>query len=71
LSIGGDEPVSIGRAPVRSGLDRQATLADALLARGITVAAYVPDSRLKGVLTRLSEMSLRLRSLTWEEECVA
>ena len=52
-------------------LDWQLTIADTLAARGVTVAAYVPDTRLEGVLTRLEEHSVSLRSLTREEECVA
>ena len=52
-------------------LDWQVTIADTLAARGVTVAAYVPDTRLDGILTRLEERSVSLRSLTREEECVA
>ena len=48
----------------------QTVVADALADRGVTVAAYVPDSRLQGVLLRLDERGVRLRSLTREEECV-
>ncbi len=51
-------------------LDWQAAIADTLAARGISVAAYVPDTRLQGILTRLAEHDIRLRSLTREEECV-
>jgi sulfopyruvate decarboxylase alpha subunit len=48
----------------------QAVVADALAARGVTVAAYVPDTRLQPILSRLAENGLCLRSLTREEECV-
>ncbi|NMI01705.1 thiamine pyrophosphate-binding protein [Pseudonocardia acidicola] len=56
---------------VPSGLDWQVTIADRLVAGGVGVAAYVPDSRLNGVLERLGEHGLPLRSLAREEECVA
>ncbi|MHA6794522.1 thiamine pyrophosphate-binding protein [Pseudonocardia bannensis] len=55
---------------VPRGLDWQVAVADRLLAGGVTVAAYVPDSRLDGLLARLGEHGLPLRSLTREEECV-
>ncbi|MGH3273486.1 MAG: thiamine pyrophosphate-binding protein [Streptosporangiaceae bacterium] len=51
-------------------LDWQVTIAETLVARGVTVAAYVPDTRLDGILTRLAELGARMRSLTREEECV-
>ncbi|MEZ5101092.1 MAG: thiamine pyrophosphate-binding protein [Thermoleophilia bacterium] len=49
----------------------QADLADALVDAGADVAAYVPDSRLQGVLARLDERGVPLRGLPREEECVA
>jgi sulfopyruvate decarboxylase alpha subunit len=51
-------------------LDWQAAVADALVAAGITVAAYVPDTRLQGVLSLLADNGVAMRSLTREEECV-
>jgi sulfopyruvate decarboxylase subunit alpha len=53
-----------------SGLDWQAAVADALVAAGITVAAYVPDTRLQGILSRLADNGVCMRSLTREEECI-
>ena len=52
-------------------LDWQIELADALIDGGSTVAAFVPDSRLDGIMTRLGERELPLRGLAREEECVA
>lgn len=52
------------------GLDWQRTIADALMAGGVTVAAYVPDTRLQGILRVLAGHGVRMRSLTREEECV-
>lgn len=49
----------------------QVAIAAALADRGVTVAAYVPDTRLQGVLTALADSSVVLRSLSREEECVA
>src|ERR1700684_3647278 len=51
-------------------LDWQLVIADTLAAHGVTVAAYVPDTRLQGILSRLAELGVCLRSLTREEECV-
>jgi sulfopyruvate decarboxylase subunit alpha len=51
-------------------LDWQLAIADTLAAHGVSVAAYVPDTRLQGILERLAEHGLCLRSLTREEECV-
>jgi len=48
----------------------QVVIADTLTAHGVTVAAYVPDTRLQPILSRLAENGVRLRSLTREEECV-
>ena len=44
-------------------------LADALIAAGIEVAAWVPDKRLAPIATRLAERGIPLRTLTREEEC--
>jgi len=52
------------------GLDWQHGLADVLAARGVTAAAYVPDTRLQGILAALAGHGIRMRSLTREEECV-
>jgi len=49
----------------------QVELADALAAGGVTVAAFVPDSRLDGIMARLGERELPVRSLAREEECIA
>jgi sulfopyruvate decarboxylase alpha subunit len=56
---------------IPTGLDWQAALADSFAASGISVATYVPDSRLHGLLERLDDIGITLRSLTREEECVA
>lgn len=48
----------------------QDAVADTLAARGVTVAAYVPDTRLQPIISRLATSGIRLRSLTREEECV-
>lgn len=56
---------------VPSRLDWQADIARLLIDGGVTVAAYVPDSRLDGILAYLSESDLPMRSLAREEECVA
>jgi len=45
--------------------------ADALVDSGISAAAFVPDSRLDGIVSRLVERDLVVRTLTREEECVA
>ena len=50
--------------------DWPAAVADALVAAGITVAAYVPDTRLQGILSRLADSGVCMRSLTREEECI-
>ena len=57
-------------APDAPALDWQRTIADTLVARGVTVAAYVPDTRLQGILQALTERGVLMRSLTREEECV-
>jgi sulfopyruvate decarboxylase subunit alpha len=51
-------------------LDWQLAIADTLTARGVTVAAYVPDTRLQGILSRLADNGVHMRSLTREEECI-
>jgi sulfopyruvate decarboxylase TPP-binding subunit len=56
---------------VPSGLDWQTALAQSFLANEISVAVYVPDSRLHGVLEELDDAGVTLRSLAREEECVA
>jgi sulfopyruvate decarboxylase alpha subunit len=48
----------------------QAVIADTLTACGVTVAAYVPDTRLQPILARLADNGVRMRSLTREEECI-
>jgi sulfopyruvate decarboxylase alpha subunit len=57
-------------AAAEQRLDWQLVIADTLTARGVTVAAYVPDTRLQGILSRLADNGVRMRSLTREEECV-
>jgi sulfopyruvate decarboxylase alpha subunit len=57
-------------APDAPGLHWQRTIADTLVARGVTVAAYVPDTRLQGILRALAGHGVLMRSLTREEECV-
>jgi sulfopyruvate decarboxylase alpha subunit len=49
----------------------QLGVAERLRTAQVSVAAFVPDSRLDGVLTGLAERDVLLRSLTREEECVA
>lgn len=51
-------------------LDWQSAIADTLVAAGITVAAYVPDTRLQGILSLLADNGVNMRSLTREEECI-
>jgi sulfopyruvate decarboxylase TPP-binding subunit len=45
--------------------------ADAIVDAGVSAAAFVPDSRLDGIISRLLERQLTVRTLTREEECVA
>lgn len=45
--------------------------ADALVDGGVSAAAFVPDSRIDGIVARLYERELTVRTLTREEECVA
>jgi sulfopyruvate decarboxylase alpha subunit len=49
----------------------QSMIGNALADGGVTVAAYVPDTRLQGVLACLADRSVLLRSMSREEECVA
>jgi sulfopyruvate decarboxylase alpha subunit len=63
-----DPPESPANPPSRLGWP--VVVADTLAARGITVAAYVPDTRLQPVISRLADRGICLRSLTREEECV-
>jgi sulfopyruvate decarboxylase alpha subunit len=51
-------------------LDWHSAIADTLVAAGITVAAYVPDTRLEGILSLLADSGVSMRSLTREEECI-
>ena len=50
-------------------LDWQRAIADALVEAGVGVLAYVPDARLRGVVSALGARTL-VRTLTREEECV-
>ena len=47
----------------------QRAIAEALVAAGVDVVAYVPDARLRGVISAL-EGGPKVRTLTREEECV-
>ena len=49
----------------------QIEVAGALIEGGATVAAVVPDSRLEGIVSRLGQTGLTVRTLAREEECVA
>jgi Thiamine pyrophosphate enzyme, N-terminal TPP binding domain len=66
----GDAEARQDATPDAPGLDWQRTIADTLVARGVTVAAYVPDTRLQGILRALAGHNVLMRSLTREEECV-
>ena len=57
-------------APEPPPLAWQTVIADTLTVRGVTVAAYVPDTRLQPIVARLADNGVCLRSLTREEECV-
>ncbi len=46
-------------------------MADALADAGVDVAAWVPESRLDAIVTRLAARGVAVRTLTREEECVA
>lgn len=50
-------------------LDWQRAIADALVAADVSLVAYVPDARLRGVISALGERT-SVRTLTREEECV-
>ncbi|MDX6573674.1 MAG: hypothetical protein QOC86_2830 [Gaiellales bacterium] len=50
-------------------LDWQRAIADALVTAEVSVVAYVPDARLRGVIAALGD-SLAVRTLSREEECV-
>jgi sulfopyruvate decarboxylase subunit alpha len=50
-------------------LDWQRAIADALVAAGVSLVAYVPDARLRGVISARGERT-SVRTLTREEECV-
>lgn len=63
------EPDDVSRQAT-SPLDWAGAIADALVRRGVTVAAFVPDTRLQGILAGLADRDICLRSLTREEECV-
>jgi sulfopyruvate decarboxylase alpha subunit len=63
------EPDDVARQAT-SPLDWSTAIADTLVRRGVMVAAFVPDTRLQGILARLAEADVCLRSLTREEECV-
>jgi sulfopyruvate decarboxylase alpha subunit len=64
---GREDLVTATQAPLRWQVD----VVDQLIAGEISVAAFVPDSRLNNVITGLSSQGVPLRSLTREEECVA
>lgn len=55
----------------RAALPWQDDMVAAMVAGGVSVAAFVPDSRLDKVLAGLDGTGVPLRSLTREEECVA
>ena len=50
--------------------DWQQIIAATLHERGVAAAAYVPDTRLDGILVRLGQLGTSLRSLSREEECI-
>jgi sulfopyruvate decarboxylase subunit alpha len=49
----------------------QQAIADALRDGGVESVAYVPDARLRGIVSALERDGQRTRTLTREEECVA
>lgn len=55
----------------RPALDWQKAVAAQLVTNDVASVAYVPDSRLNGILTSLAPTDVKLRSLTREEECIA
>jgi sulfopyruvate decarboxylase subunit alpha len=57
---------------VSGPLDWQSRIADAIRAAGVETVAYVPDARLRGIVSALEAYDVpRLRILTREEECLA
>ena len=54
-----------------SSLGWQLAVAEALVGNGVTVATFVPDHRLQGILDALNETEMLMRPLAREEECVA
>lgn len=62
---------SMSRVEDATPLPWQHAVAAALLAGGVETAVYVPDSRLRGVITALRAEGLPVLALTREEECVA
>jgi sulfopyruvate decarboxylase alpha subunit len=69
LGATGREDVVVTLAPGR--LDWQTAVIDQLTKAAVSAAAFVPDSRMNGILQGLAENAVVLRSLTREEECVA
>ena len=56
-------------AAIAEPLHWQRAIADALVAADVSLVAYVPDARLRGVISALCERT-SVRTLTREEECV-
>ena len=56
---------------VPTGLEWQTALAESFIGNGINVAAFVPDSRLHGLVEQLAAGGVTLRSMAREEECVS
>jgi sulfopyruvate decarboxylase subunit alpha len=56
-------------AAIAEPLDWQRAIADALVAADVSLVAYVPDARLRGVISALGART-SVRTLTREEECV-
>lgn len=54
-----------------SALVWQEEIAQALTAARVDAVAFVPDTRLDGVLSGLAERGVLLRNLSREEECIA
>src|SRR5438874_1368552 len=48
----------------------QQAIADAIVAAEVTAVAYVPDARLRGIVTALRAGGVPVRTLTREEECI-
>jgi sulfopyruvate decarboxylase alpha subunit len=51
-------------------LDWQREIASALAEGGVESVAYVPDARLRGIVSELETLGVQVRTLTREEECV-